>query len=51
MLEQLKEKARKRELELRQHGTTSSENLEWLLEYDSELQEWNEYASEWIKQL
>jgi len=49
MLEQLKEKARKRELELRQHGTSTSENLEWLLEYDSDLQEWNEYASEWIK--
>ena len=37
MLEQLKEKARKRELELRQHGTSSSENFEWLLEYDSDL--------------
>ncbi|MBJ8009438.1 gamma-mobile-trio integrase GmtZ [Bacillus cereus] len=48
-LEQLKEKARKRELELRSHGTTWSENLEWLLEYDSDLQQWNEYASEWVK--
>jgi len=48
-LEQLKEKARKRELELRQHGTSRSENLEWLLEYDSDLQQWNEYATEWIK--
>ena len=48
-LEQLKEKARKRELELRLHGTTTSENLEWLLEYDSDLQQWNEYATEWIK--
>ncbi|MGE7843694.1 gamma-mobile-trio integrase GmtZ [Lysinibacillus sp. NPDC093712] len=49
MLEQLKEKARKRELELRQHGTTSSENLEWLLEFNSDLQQWNEYAAEWLK--
>lgn len=48
-LEQLKEKARKRELELRQHGTTTSENLEWLLDYDADLQQWNEYATEWIK--
>lgn len=48
-LEQLKEKARKRELELRLHGTTRSENLEWLLEYDSDLQQWNEYATEWLK--
>lgn len=48
-LEQLKEKARKRELELRLHGTTRSENLEWLLEYDSDLQQWNEYATEWVK--
>lgn len=47
--EQLKEKAQKRELELRKHGTTRSENLEWLLEYDADLQEWNKYASEWIK--
>lgn len=48
-LEQLKEKARKREVELRTHGTTKSENLEWLLEYDSDLQQWNEYATEWVK--
>lgn len=48
-LEQLKKKAKKRELELRFHGTSTSENLEWLLEYDSDLQQWNEYATEWIK--
>lgn len=48
-LEQLKEKAKKRELELRIHGTTTSENFEWLLEYDSNLQQWNEYAAEWAK--
>lgn len=48
-LEQLKEKARKRELELRLHGTTTNESLEWLLEYDSDLQQWKEYAMEWIK--
>ena len=48
-LEQLKEKARKRELELRFHGTSTSENLEWLLEFDSDLQQWNEYATEWVK--
>ncbi|OPA09199.1 MULTISPECIES: VPA1269 family protein [Bacillus cereus group] len=48
-LGQLKEKAKKRELELRFHGTTTSENLEWLLEYDSDLQQWSEYATEWIK--
>lgn len=48
-LEQLKKKARKRELELRFHGTSKNENLEWLLEYDSDLQQWNEYATEWLK--
>lgn len=47
--EQLKEKARKRELELRLHGTSSSENFEWLLAYDSDLQQWNEDATEWLK--
>ncbi|MFJ3390332.1 MULTISPECIES: hypothetical protein [unclassified Lysinibacillus] len=49
MLEQLKEKAIKREIELRQQGTSTSEDFEWLLEYDSNLQQWNEYATEWIK--
>jgi len=49
MLEQLKEKARKRELELKTHGTSTSENFEWLLEFDSDLQQWNEYATEWLK--
>lgn len=48
-LEQLQEKASKRELELRLHGTSTNEKLEWLLEYDSDLQEWKEYAEEWIK--
>ena len=48
-LEQLKEKAKKREIELRCHGTSTSEKLEWLLEYDSDLQEWKGYAEEWIK--
>lgn len=48
-LEQLKEKARKRELELRIHGSSKSENLKWLLEYDSDLQQWSEYATEWLK--
>lgn len=48
-LEQLKEKARKREIELRNHGTTTSETLEWILEYDSDLKQWKEYAEEWIK--
>lgn len=48
-LEKLKEKAKKRELELRFHGSSKSENLEWLLEYDSDLQQWNENATEWLK--
>ncbi|NKF08868.1 hypothetical protein HD712_18965, partial [Clostridium gasigenes] len=48
-LEHLKEKTKKRELELRQHGTSTGESLEWLLEYDFELKEWKEYAEEWIK--
>lgn len=48
-LEKLKEKARKRELELRCHGTSTNESFEWLLQYDSDLQQWKEYAEEWIK--
>ncbi len=47
--EQLREKAAKRELELRLHGTSTSESFEWLLEYDSNLQQWKECAEEWIK--
>ncbi|MDO5294944.1 MAG: VPA1269 family protein [bacterium] len=48
-LEQLREKAAKREVELRFHGITTSESFEWLLAYDSNLQQWKEYAEEWIK--
>lgn len=48
-LEKLQELAKRRELELRPHGTTTNESFEWLLEYDSELAEWKEYAEEWIK--
>lgn len=48
-LEQLREKARKREIELRLHGTSTSERLEWILEYDSDLHQWKEYTEEWLK--
>lgn len=48
-LEQLRDKAAKREVELRFHGTTTSESFEWVLEYDSNLHQWKEYAEEWIK--
>lgn len=47
--EKLREVARKRELEMRFHGTTTSESYEWLLAYDPNLVEWKEYAEEWIK--
>lgn len=47
--EKLREVARKRELEMRPHGTTTSESYEWLLAYDPNLVEWKEYAEEWIK--
>lgn len=49
VLEQLRDKATKREVELRLHGTTTSESFEWVLEYDSNLQQWKEYAEGWIK--
>lgn len=39
VLEQLRDKATKREVELRLHGTTTSESFEWVLEYDSNLQQ------------
>lgn len=48
-LEKLQESAKKRELEMRFHGTTTNESFEWLLEYDPALAEWNAYAEEWIK--
>ena len=48
-LEKLQELARKRELQLRFHGTTTNESFEWLLEYDQKLAEWKDYAEEWIK--
>lgn len=48
-LEKLQESAKKRELEMRFHGTTTNESFEWLLEYDPNLAEWKEYAEEWIK--
>lgn len=48
-LEKLQESAKKRELEMRHHGTTTNESFEWLLEYDPALAEWKAYAEEWIK--
>lgn len=47
-LKHLKEKAIKRELELRLHGSSASGNFEWILEYDSNFKQWYEYATEWI---
>ena len=48
-LEKLQGSAKKRELEMRFHGTTTNESFEWLLEYDPNLTEWKAYAEEWIK--
>ena len=48
-LEKLQESAKKRELEMRLHGTSTNESFEWLLEYDPNFAEWKEYAEEWIK--
>lgn len=48
-LEKLQESAKKRELELRNHGTSINESFEWLLKYDPNLAEWKEYTEEWIK--
>ena len=47
--EKLREVARKRELEMRLHGSSTSESYEWLLAYDPNLVEWKEYAEKWIK--
>lgn len=47
--EKLREVARKRELEMRFHGSSTSESYEWLLAYDPNLVEWKEYAEKWIK--
>ncbi|HYE68266.1 MAG TPA: VPA1269 family protein [Anaerovoracaceae bacterium] len=47
-LEKLREKATRRELELRSHGTSTNENFDWVLEFDPALHEWKEYAEEWI---
>ena len=48
-LEKLQESAKKRELEMRLHGTSTNESFEWLLEYDPALAEWKTYTEEWIK--
>ena len=48
-LERLQESAKKRELEMRPHGTSINESFEWLLEYDPALAEWKTYTEEWIK--
>lgn len=48
-IEQLRELAKRRELELRLHGTTTNENFDWVLEFDANLIEWKIYAEEWIK--
>jgi hypothetical protein len=48
-VEQLRELAERRELELRQHGTTTNEKFDWILEFDANLIEWKIYAEEWIK--
>ena len=48
-LEKLQKLAIKRERELRRHGSSIDENFEWLLEFDSNLTEWKEYATEFIK--
>ena len=50
-LEKLQKSAKKRELEMRLHGTTTNESFEWLLEYDPNLVEWKAYAEEWIKSI
>ena len=47
-LERLQESAKKRELQMRQHGSTTNESFEWLLEYDPNLAEWEAYTEEWI---
>lgn len=44
----LKEAARKRELQLRQHGNSISEDMGWLLEFNPDLLEWKEYSNEWL---
>ena len=48
-LEKLQEFAKKRELEMRCHGTSTNESFEWLLEYDPNLAEWRAYTEECIK--
>lgn len=48
-LNKLHERAKKRAVELKLHGTSSGESFEWLLDYDQNLKEWQLYAEEWIK--
>lgn len=48
-IEQLRELAIRREIDLRQHGTTTNEKFDWILEFDANLVEWKIYAEEWIK--
>ena len=47
-LENLREKATKRELEIKKKGQKEDTEFKWILEYDKELCQWREFAEEWI---
>lgn len=49
VLEKLRKKATKRELDSRNQGITTTTDFKWLLEYDKELEQWRGFAEEWIK--
>lgn len=48
-LEKLRERATRRELELKMLGTSKSESFKWILEFDKNLKEWSVFAEGWIK--
>lgn len=48
-LEKLREKATRRELEIKSLGQSKDVTLRWVIDYDAELEEWRALAEEWLK--
>lgn len=48
-LEKLREKATRRELEMKLSGQSTDVSLKWVINYDAEWEEWRALAEEWLK--
>lgn len=48
-LEKLREKATRRELEIKLSGQSNDVTFKWVIDFDAELEEWRALAEEWLK--